>query len=167
MEHASVITGQDLVRIGGKKTENVQENANLVVFDLQEATCTKVELSGREPSSLFNHSACYWKDNQIIVYRGQSGPNNETTSEYWNHYFLLHRAYCFSRIPSMNSIDLKAEWRAVETDSKIKRKGHTAHIYQNQMVVLGGTGRNDNNMVGIHILNLGKEKWKLQILINR
>ncbi len=73
MTHASVIIDHYLVIIGGQKCMVAPEPANLVVFDLKKETCTQIEISGRYPRSLSLHSACYWKDNQIIVYGGQGG----------------------------------------------------------------------------------------------
>jgi len=71
MGYASVIGDQYFVVVGGTKADDIDDYANLVVFDMQKETCTQVEISGRQPSDLINPSACYWKDRQIIVYGGQ------------------------------------------------------------------------------------------------
>jgi len=50
----------------------------------------------------------------------------------------------------------KAEWKTVKTDTIIPRSLHSAHIYKNQMIVLGGKTYDGGPSQGIHILNLGK-----------
>lgn len=52
---------------------------------------------------------------------------------------------------------MKAEWKTVETDSK-RREGHSAHIYQDQMIVIGGVDADENPLDNIDILNLGNKK---------
>ena len=52
---------------------------------------------------------------------------------------------------------LKAEWKTIETNTKIIRRYHSAHIYNNQMIVLGGLGEGGSPLTEIHILNLGKK----------
>ncbi len=52
---------------------------------------------------------------------------------------------------------MKAEWREIETDS-IPRRRHSAHIYKNQMIVLGGEGKSYKPLCDIHILNLDKQR---------
>ncbi len=77
--HRAVIMGQYLVIIGGRKRSN---SANLIMFDLKNLICQKVEIFGRKPkSSLCSHSACHWKDNQIIVYGGRDDKNKGVSSE--------------------------------------------------------------------------------------
>ena len=79
--HASVIIDQYLIMIGGARNIFESGDANLVVLDMKKKTCIQVEISGREPSPLSGHSACYWKDNQIVVYGGYSDLGDEENSE--------------------------------------------------------------------------------------
>lgn len=59
---------------------------------------------------------------------------------------------------------LKAEWRTIETDTKIIRWNHSAHIHNNQMIVLGGRLKDaDSSITEIHILNLGKYTQSLMM----
>ncbi len=73
MGHASVVVDQYLIIIGGMTPDYRLPNLNLIVFDMEKETCTQVEVSGRGRGPLCFHSACYWKDNQIIAYGGQYG----------------------------------------------------------------------------------------------
>lgn len=72
MGQASVIIDQYLIVIGGKSDFIFSSVANMVIFDMKTGTCAQVEISGRKPGPLSKHSACYWKNNQIIVYGGES-----------------------------------------------------------------------------------------------
>ncbi len=73
IKHVSVVVDQYLIIVGGLTPNYEGINMNLIVFDMQKETCSQVEVSGRDPGPLWQHSACYWKDNQIIVYGGQYG----------------------------------------------------------------------------------------------
>jgi len=133
MNHTCTAIGQYIFIIGGISILYTSErNAGGLVVDLKNGTFKQLELTGREPAPLYRHSACYWKDSKIIVYGGRAEFGGLFGPKASSQVGIITISGLEEGLES-----IKLRWEDVQTQQTRPRALHTAHIYENKMLVFG------------------------------
>jgi len=78
--HTSTLLGDNMIIIGGAATEGAaKEESFCFSFNLKTQVCEKIQVTGRNPSPLVNHSTCYWKDNKLVVFGGRGNETSQSS----------------------------------------------------------------------------------------
>jgi len=144
--HTSTTYKNYVVTIGGNKDLHAPLMLDdITVLDVHKGTLQAVKPSNALFVGRFDHSACLYKEQKIVVFGGYNEDSlNET-----------------GVLTIKSSEPFVVEWEILKTkgDEKIHRFGHSANIYENSMYVFGGVDQEQQSSNQLWQLDLDKLEW--------
>jgi len=157
-EHYSIMSMNDkIVILNGYKTVNQtrrRQNTDITILDPKTQTLKRIPPTGAFDELCWaSASACYWKDNKIMIFGGTDLNN-----------YIPKSTIGMITLKDLDSENPTAYWQLVNTANKLEREFDFAHIYmyKDKMYVVGKPARSYESPQDVWCLDLATFEWKQQ-----